>query len=152
MQAWLAWATAQVDVLAGATLILAPEAMGLPLAVPLSLATGIPYAVIRKRKYGLPGEEVAYCETGYSESCLHINDARPDDRVVVVDDVVSTGNTLDGILGTLAAMRVPVQGALVFVDKGTRRAFLEERHRVPVRALRSVRIEKGKVVLLPGQA
>ena len=37
-------------------LLLAPEAMGIPIIVPISLRTGIPYGVVRKRRYGLPGE------------------------------------------------------------------------------------------------
>ena len=37
-------------------LILAPEAMGIPLGTGLSLKTRIPYVVVRKKSYGLPGE------------------------------------------------------------------------------------------------
>lgn len=144
LQAWLDWALAQ-DLARKATLLVAPEAMGLPLVAPLALALGLPYAVLRKRKYDLPGEEVAYCETGYGESCLHLNDCWPDDRVLVVDDVLSTGGTLDGILGTLRSMGVPVVGALVAVDKGRRRHDLEERHHVPIRALRTIVVAGGKV-------
>ena len=40
----------QIDVLLGI------EAMGLPLAAPLSMATGVPLVVARKRSYGLEGE------------------------------------------------------------------------------------------------
>ena len=36
--------------------IVAVEAMGIHLATALSLATDIPFVVIRKRQYGLPGE------------------------------------------------------------------------------------------------
>lgn len=149
LRAWTEWAAAQADVLAGATLLLAPEAMGLPLVAALSLRTGLPYAVIRKRRYGLEGEEVAFCETGYGEACLHINDVRVGDKVVLVDDVVSTGRTLDGLVGTLRGMGAQVQGALVFADKGTQRAKVEERHGVPVRAMKSIKVVAGKVQLSP---
>ena len=40
----------EVDVLLGI------EAMGLPLTAPLSMATGIPLVIARKRSYGLEGE------------------------------------------------------------------------------------------------
>lgn len=152
LQAWLDWAKGQTDLLAKATVLLAPEAMGLPLASPLSLATGIPYVVIRKRKYGLPGEEVAYAETGYGEAALHINGVGPDDRVLLVDDVLSTGGTLNALLGTLKAMAVPAVGALVFLDKGKSRAMLQERHEVPIRTMRRITLLDGKVRILDDNA
>ena len=145
LQAWLDWCLQHEDLLDQATVLMAPEAMGLPLAAPLSLAIHKPYVVVRKRKYDLPGEQVAYCETGYGENCLHVNAVGPEDRVLIVDDVLSTGGTLNALLATLATMQVPVVGALVFLDKGRVRTVLEERHDVPVRVMRTIRLEGGKV-------
>jgi len=145
LRAFTRWAGRQADVLRGATLLAAPEAMGLPLVAAVSAATGLPYVVIRKRRYDLPGEEVAFCETGYGENCLHVNDCWPDDKVVLVDDVVSTGNTLDALLATLSGMGVAVQGALIAVDKGTRRTALSKRHKVPIRAFRTICVTDGRV-------
>lgn len=149
LQAWIDWAAAQTDLLAKATVLLAPEAMGLPLVAPLSLAAGLPYLVVRKRKYDLPGEEVAYCETGYGEACLHLNDVGPGDKVVLVDDVISTGGTMSALLATLQSMKVQVVGALVFLDKGNARAALEERTGVPIRAMRTIAIE-GRTIRILG--
>jgi adenine phosphoribosyltransferase len=114
---------------------------------PLALALGIPYGIIRKRKYGLPGEQVAYAETGYGEAALHINDVSPADKVLVVDDVLSTGGTLGSILATLQHVGVTVVGALVAIDKGNRRTMLEDRHSVSIQAMRTIRVETGKVRL-----
>lgn len=47
--------------------IIAPESMGIPLAVPLSLRLRIPYSIIRKRSYGIEGETPVKYQTGYSE-------------------------------------------------------------------------------------
>ena len=44
--------------------IVAVEAMGIHLATALSLATDIPFVVIRKRQYGLPGEKEVYQKNG----------------------------------------------------------------------------------------
>ena len=148
LQAWTDWATSHRDLLDQATLLVAPEAMGLPLVAPVSLATKIPYVVVRKRRYDLPGELVAYCETGYGENCLHVNDVGKDDKVLVIDDVVSTGGTLNALLATLAATGAKPLGALVFLDKGRVRAVLEERHGVPIRVMRSVKVEAGKVTIV----
>lgn len=145
LQAWVDWAVAQKALWGKATLILAPEAMGLPLAAPLSLAAGIPYIVVRKRKYDLPGETRAQGKTGYGESGFFVNDVRPDDKVLIVDDVLSTGGTLDALLAALTTIGANVVGALVFIDKGTARADLERKHGVPVRAMRTISVEGGKV-------
>ena len=45
--------------------IVGVEAMGIHLATALSLETGVPFVVIRKREYGLPGEHVITKSTGY---------------------------------------------------------------------------------------
>lgn len=144
LREWTQWARTS-PVLEGADLLLAPEAMALPLAVALSLEVDLPVLTVRKRRYDLPGETVAYCETGYGESCLHINDVRPGDRMVVVDDVLSTGGTLDALLGTLGEMDATVLGALVFLDKGGVRGTLEDRHNIPIHVMRTVRVEAGIV-------
>lgn len=152
LQAWTDWAASHKDLLAKTTLLLAPEAMGLPLVAPVSLATGLPYVVVRKRKYGLPGELVAFCETGYGENCLHVNSVGPDDKVLVVDDVLSTGGTLNALLATIVATGATVVGALAFLDKGRVRAVLEERHGVPIRVMRTIRLEDGKVHIVDDAA
>ncbi|MCA1811206.1 MAG: adenine phosphoribosyltransferase [Halobacteriales archaeon] len=145
VQAWVGWARRQ-PMCREATLLLAPEAMGLPLVAPLALALGLPYTIVRKRRYGLPGEQVAYAETGYSgEAPLHVNDVGPGDKVVVVDNVLSTGGTLGSLLGTLTQMGCEVVGALVALDKGAARERLEGQHGVAIHALRSIRVEAGKV-------
>lgn len=144
LREWSAWAAAQ-DALAGATVILAPEAMGLPLGAALSLATGLPYVVARKRPYGLAGERLATARTGYGEATLHVNDLGAGDAVAVVDDVMSTGRTLDALLGAVRATGARVVGVLVAVDKGTARQELSTRHRVRIRAWASVSVQGGQV-------
>ena len=79
-------------------IILGIEAMGIPLATALSLSSGKPLVVGRKRTYGLPGEFSIDQTTGYSKGEIYINDINRGDRVLLVDDVVSTGGTLLPIL------------------------------------------------------
>ena len=145
LRQWLSWAKAQAAV-QGATLLLAPEAMALPLAAPLSLETGLPYVVARKRVYNRPGEKALAAKTGYGMSSLYVNDVHAGDKVLVVDDVLSTGSTLDGILAAVKACGGTPVGAIVFLDKGEARADLEARHKVPITAMRSVKVEKGQLV------
>ena len=53
-------------------LVLAPEAMGIPLAAALSLRTRVPFSVVRKKSYGLPGEIEISQKTGYSKSRMFV--------------------------------------------------------------------------------
>ncbi len=89
-------------------LILAPEAMGIPLGTALSLKTRIPYVVVRKKQYGLPGEIEVLQKTGYSKSRMFVNGVKKGMRVVIVDDVLDTGGTLraisDAVIGTGAEL------------------------------------------------
>ena len=76
-------------------IIVSVEAMGLPLLAAVGEATGKPTVVIRKRSYGMEGEVRVDVSTGYSSSTAYINDIKPGERVLVVDDVISTGGTLE---------------------------------------------------------
>ncbi|TLZ76746.1 MAG: adenine phosphoribosyltransferase, partial [Methanobacteriota archaeon] len=74
--------------------IVTAESMGFPLAAGLSMRVRKPYVFIRKRRYGLPGEVSLQQTTGYSKGDMFINGIGRGDRVVFVDDVISTGGTL----------------------------------------------------------
>jgi adenine phosphoribosyltransferase len=129
-------------------LILAPEAMGIPLAVALSLRLGIPYSVVRKRCYGLPGEVRLDQSTGYSKGCLYVNDIRDRDRVVIVDDVLSSGGTLRPLIRALKAAGAVVTEVLVVVEKGDQRDSLVEELGVIIRSLVKVEIRDGRVTVV----
>ncbi len=81
--------------------IVTPAAMGIHISTAVSLMTDIPLTVVRKREYGLPGEVSLSQATGYSENEMFINDVEAGDRVLVLDDVLSTGGTLRAICAAL---------------------------------------------------
>jgi adenine phosphoribosyltransferase len=97
--------------------IVAPEAMGIHLATALSLQTDIPLVVIRKRAYGLDGEVALHQQTGYSESEMYINDIGASDRVLIVDDMLSTGGTLKAICGALTDIGAEIVDIVVVMRK-----------------------------------
>jgi len=98
--------------------IVTMEAMGIPIATALSLKTGIPFTIIRKRSYGLPREVSVKQVTGYSSSNLFINGIEKGDEIVIVDDVVSTGGTLIAVVSALKEMDVKIKGIFIAVNKG----------------------------------
>ena len=128
--------------------VLAPEAMGVPLATGITLRTGIPYAVIRKRRYGLPGEIALDQHTGYSKSPMYINGISPGERVAVVDDVVSTGGTLRATVGALRAAGAVVTEVIAVFSKQKDVSELSAELGVPVRYLLAVSSKDGRPALL----
>ena len=129
--------------------IVTMEAMGIPLATALSMKMNIPFVIIRKRQYGLPKEIRVHQATGYSESTLYINDLKKGDRVVIVDDVLSTGGTLNAILPVMQKLGVKVKGVFVAVYKGDCLEHIMEEYNVDINALTHIDIENKKVVILP---
>ncbi|KXS44769.1 MAG: adenine phosphoribosyltransferase [Methanolobus sp. T82-4] len=98
--------------------IVAIEAMGIPLATALSLKTGIPFSIIRKRPYELDGEVILSQKTGYSKGELYINAIKKGDRVLIVDDVISTGGTLMALISALKKMGAEVSDTIVVIERG----------------------------------
>jgi len=100
-------------------IILTAEAMGIPLATAVSLNTGIPMVIARKRKYNLPGEIIIEKTTGYSKEFLYINGIQEGSRVLFIDDVYDTGGTLQAIHLGLLANNIDLVEAFVLVSKKT---------------------------------
>lgn len=98
-------------------LILAPETMGVPYAVLLSYKTGIPYSIIRKMSFGFDDEIELTQRTGYSKSNMYVNGVREGMRVVIVDDVVSTGGTLNSIIDAVRSAGASIVDVLVPINK-----------------------------------
>jgi len=130
-------------------LIVSVEAMGLPLLAAVGEVTGKPTLVIRKRPYGMEGEVRVDVSTGYSQSTAYINDISPGERILVVDDVISTGGTLEPILDSLEGMGAILQDIVVAIEKGEGRERLsKERQEWPIRTLAKIEIIDGKVEIV----
>ncbi len=139
------------DVLAIADLdvdrIVTVEAMGIPLATAVSLATGIPLVIIRKRRYGLPGEVEIGQRTGYSKGTLYVNGLAAGERVLLLDDVISTGGTLAPLLDALHAMGVIVKDVVIAIEKGQGREDLERKTGLRIKTLERISVASGHVTL-----
>ncbi len=98
--------------------IVVAEAMGIPIGTVLSVMTDIPLNIIRKREYNLSNEYEVIQETGYSKGKLFINGLKKGDKIVIIDDVVSTGGTTRGILKTLDKIGVEVVDICYVIKKG----------------------------------
>ena len=125
------------------------EAMGLPLTSPLSMRNKRPQVVVRKRSYGLEGEVAIDQSTGYSKGSMFLNDIREGERVLIVDDVLSTGGTLDAILQSVETIGAIIEAVIVVVEKGPGLKQLQEKYpHIKISSLVRLEMDDGKVVLL----
>jgi adenine phosphoribosyltransferase len=102
----------------GVDKIVVIEAMGIHIGAVLSVMTDIPMTVMRKRAYKLPGEVAVHQTTGYSKGELYINGIKKGERVVIIDDVVSTGGTMRALLKALEIAGADVVDVCIAVQRG----------------------------------
>lgn len=123
--------------------ILTAEAMGIHHAAAVSLETDVPFSVARKRSYGFDDEVAVHQETGYSEDELYINGVEPGERVLLLDDVFSTGGTLEALHDALVELGAEPTEVVVVIRRGD-----EDDLPVPVRHLVRVDVRDGEVHVL----
>jgi adenine phosphoribosyltransferase len=98
--------------------IVVAEAMGIHIGTVVSLLTDIPLNIVRKREYKLPGEIAVHQATGYSKGELYLNGIVPGDRVVILDDVVSTGGTVRALIKALDIAGAEVSDICFAIQRG----------------------------------
>ena len=129
--------------------IVTAESMGFPLAAGLSLRVRKPYVFIRKRQYGLPGEVSLRQSTGYSKTDMFVNNIHRGDRVVFVDDVISTGGTLAAVVTALRSLGADVVDVLIVFEKTKEKGRMEKELGLRIKTLMKVEVARGKVVESP---
>ncbi|WP_295722121.1 hypoxanthine/guanine phosphoribosyltransferase [uncultured Methanobrevibacter sp.] len=127
--------------------IVAVEAMGIPLATALSIETGIPSLIIRKRQYNLPDEVSVDKKTGYGNSTLYINGLNEGDRILLIDDVVSTGGTLISLINALKEIGVNIITCVAVLEKGEGKTIVENETGCKIDSIIKLHVDGGKVVI-----
>ncbi|MCD5426093.1 MAG: purine phosphoribosyltransferase family protein [Methanosarcinaceae archaeon] len=126
--------------------ILTIESMGIPIATALSLKTGIPFTIIRKREYKLKNEVVLSQSTGYSKDTLYINGINKGDRILIVDDVLSTGGTLVPLIKALKSIGAIIVDVVVVIGREKNLSKLNEMG-VNVKTLIDITVTENGVVI-----
>ena len=129
-------------------IILGIEAMGIPLAAALCLSSGKPLVIGRKREYGLPGEISINQSTGYSKGEIFLNDLEKGARVLIVDDVVSTGGTLHPVLEAVEESGAIVQDCWIVFEKGEGMNKIRSSGDWPLNSLVRIEMQDDKIVIL----
>ena len=130
-------------------LLLGTEAMGLPLTAPLSVSTGIPLVIARKRSYGLEGEIEIDQSTGYSKGAMYLNDLREGERIAIVDDVLSTGGTLEAVIEGVRRAKAEVTDVIAVIEKGEGLKRLQELYpEIRIQSLVRLVMDGDTIILL----
>ena len=130
-------------------MILGIEAMGLPLMAPLSMRTGIPMVIARKRQYDLKGEIEINQETGYSKGSIFLNDIKQGENLVIIDDVLSTGGTIRSVIEGVNKTGAVIQNIVVVVEKGPGMANLQKDYpEIRFDSLVKLEMDGEKVVII----
>lgn len=132
----------------GVDKVVTPEAMGIHHATAVALEADVPFVVVRKRSYGFPDEVAVHQTTGYAEGELFVNNVHAGDRVVLLDDVYSTGGTLRAVSDALLDLGADLRDVVVVVRRVTEDAAALP---VEVTSLVDVDVVDGEVVVLDGE-
>ncbi len=126
--------------------IVAIEAMGLPIGAVLAMELQKPLVIIRKKSYGLDGEVSVEQVTGYSKAKMFINGLQFDDKIVIVDDVISTGGTLKAVINALKGIGVDIVDVIIVIEKGEGKRRVEDETGIEIKTLICANVVDGNVV------
>jgi adenine phosphoribosyltransferase len=117
---------------------LVPEAMGIHHAAALATERDLPFAVARKRAYGLDGEVAVHQETAYGEDELYLNGIDAGDRLLLVDDMLSSGGTLRSLQAACTSIGAEVVDRVVVLRRS------DPDLPFPVTALADIEVSDGR--------
>ncbi len=101
-----------------ATLIVGPEARGFIFGCPVAVNLGIGFAPVRKPGK-LPRESVTVSydlEYGSNSLSLHKDAVKPGDRVVIIDDLLATGGTMQATIQLVEQLGGTVVGLSFLIE------------------------------------
>ena len=109
--------------------VLVPESFGLPIATLVAERKGKPLAIIRKRNLGAEPLSTADYASGYEKGTYYIYGVNEGESVLLIDDAISTGGTMEAVIKELQKFSVDVVDIAVSMSKetyGGRKLIFEE--------------------------
>lgn len=102
----------------GADVIVGPESRGFIFGCPVSYALGIGFVPVRKPGK-LPRETVSYAydlEYGSNELHIHKDGIKPGQRVLIIDDLLATGGTIEAAVTLVRELGGEVAGCGFLIE------------------------------------
>ena len=103
--------------LADVNKIVGEEDRGAILVAAVSLECGLPFGLVRWNPSGVPGQIAVDFEMEYTRGKLYLNGVAPGDRVLIVDDLISTGGTLVALIRAIRQAGAEVRDAVCIAEK-----------------------------------
>jgi adenine phosphoribosyltransferase len=118
--------------------IVAPESRGFWFGIPLAYLNKIPFVPARKKgKLPRPTTSIDYTiEYGKATIQIHEEDIKPGARVLIIDDLIATGGTIEAIIKLVRKMKAIPVAALFIVelpDLNGRKALAKQK--IPVNTI-----------------
>jgi len=112
----------------GATKVAAAEARGFIFGAPLAYKLGLGFVPIRKPgKLPYKTREVTYdLEYGTDTLCMHIDAVEKGEKVIIIDDLLATGGTAEGMVNLIQKAGGEVIGVGFLIELG----FLNGRDKI----------------------
>jgi len=134
--------------LRNATKIITAEAMGISLAITISLKTGIPVVIATKRKKDIKNEIRLDYSTGYKEDVLHMNPVNKGERLIIIDDLISTAGTIIALIDGIRSCGGIVDDIGVVFNKVDYNGMKKlKKMGYNPKSLLDIKIHKGKVLV-----
>lgn len=98
--------------------VVGPEARGFIFGCPVSYALGIGFVPVRKPRK-LPREVVEYSyelEYGSNVLCMHKDSIKPGQRVLIIDDLLATGGTIEAVIKLVESLGGIVAGLAFLIE------------------------------------
>jgi len=107
-----------VDQARGADVIVAPDARGFLFGPQVAMELNIPFVMVRKVGK-LPGEIISTkydLEYNSSELQMQVNSIKENDKVVIIDDLLATGGTIQAIINLIEKQGGKFNKALFLIE------------------------------------
>lgn len=98
--------------------VVGPEARGFIFGCPVSYALGIGFVPVRKPGK-LPREIIEYSyelEYGSNVLCMHKDSIKPGQRVLIIDDLLATGGTIEAVIKLVESLGGIVAGLAFLIE------------------------------------
>ena len=99
------------------TKLVGEEDKGGVLLAAVSLLSGLPFGIARWYPSGLEGQIRVNFDCEYTSGSLFLNGVDPGDKVYIVDDLISTGGTLIGLVEAIRRAGAQVLGIVCVAEK-----------------------------------
>ncbi len=126
--------------------VVVPECLGIPIAQLVASRKGRPLAIVRKRPLK-PGDKGIDYASGYEKGKYYIYGVSKGERVLLIDDTISTGGTIIALTRELANRGIEVSAIAAIASKEDYkgRELIEKLTALRVQSIVKVYIKDGRV-------